>query len=555
MATIVLSGIKPNAQLLRLEEDDTSVVVTAGAVIGQAGGPFAIFGRNVSNTSVQIDGTIMGDNWEMVDLFDRTGSSVTIGESGRILAGPDWAAGIEVSYDAVIRNHGEVRSNNSFGVIFTSPDLGSVTNTGTIYGAAGGVYFSGENFGSSAYLKNSGQIEAGQQANTGGSPFFEAVFSQAVQTRIDNSGVLTSTREDSAGIRISRESFGESMGTATISNSGTINSASPWGIDLRGLHGTAIIDNTGRIVGGIAMSDSRDSVWNSGSIKGDVDLGAGNDVFSNNRGTLDGDLYGGSGRDSLWASNGTGSVFGGVGEDTLKGGTGADHLDGGAGWDVLLYNTYTGTSSGMSIDLAAGTVTPLNDPSSVTETIAGFEEVTASYGNDVARGDSGSNRLLGNDGDDQLFGALGADSLVGGWGADTLRGGAGNDLLTGDRGEDVLIGGAGSDVFRFFGGLESRPGEMDRLVAGDGGAAFDGPGAASGDKIRLAEFDANNEVAGKQHFVFGTSMGVGRLWVEEVGNVTHVRGNVDSDAAPEFDLAIEDGATPASAYTAADFVL
>lgn len=556
MATIVLSGIQPDAQPLILDEDGTTVVVTAGAVIGRPGGPFAIYGRDVSNTTVQVDGTIVGNTFNTVDLWDRRGSSITVGENGRILNGPTGGAGIEVSYDVTIRNHGEIRSDDGFGVVAISPDPGMVTNAGTIYGAAGGVYFGGGyEIGTLAYLSNSGRIEAGQDASWGGAPLYEAVFSDAAHTQINNSGVILSTEERASGIRVTRDATDLAFGTANIANSGVIESVSQWGVDLSGLNGTGIIVNTGQIsgaAGGILASGRDDEVRNGGTIDGDVVLGDGNDVFMGTAGTIAGALRGGAGNDLLVAGRGGDSVFGGDGDDTVQGGAGTDRLDGGAGRDRLLYDT-SGTA--VHVDLAAGQATFPENPAWGAETVTGFEDVVSGYGDDVVAGTAAGNALFGSSGADELIGRGGNDTLDGSWDADVVRGGAGNDLLHGGGGADVLIGGAGNDVFRFFSGLESNSDGMDRIVAGDGGAAFDGPGAAAGDRIRLSAIDADNGLPGKQTLVFGTGPEQGHVWVEDIGGVSHVRANVDSDAAPELDIAIEDGATMASAYTAADFIL
>jgi hypothetical protein len=61
--------------------------------------------------------------------------------------------------------------------------------------------------------------------------------------------------------------------------------------------------------------------------------------------------------------------------------------------------------------------------------------------------------------------------------------------------------------------------------------------------------------AGHQDFDFGTSKGRGDLWLSEAGGVTYVNGNLDSDTAVEFQIAIYDGSVRASAYSAHDFIL
>jgi hypothetical protein len=45
------------------------------------------------------------------------------------------------------------------------------------------------------------------------------------------------------------------------------------------------------------------------------------------------------------------------------------------------------------------------------------------------------------------------------------------------------------------------------------------------------------------------------VWLSDSGSNTFLRGNDDGDAAADFQLVIEDGATLASAYAASDFIL
>ena len=128
-------------------------------------------------------------------------------------------------------------------------------------------------------------------------------------------------------------------------------------------------------------------------------------------------------------------------------------------------------------------------------------------------------------------------------------------MLRGNGGRDLLIGGTGADTFDFDLAAHSAGAWRDVLRGGDGGRAFDGAGAAAGDTIDLSGIDANELAADNQGFGFG-STGAGGLSLAEVGNTsTLVRGNTDADAAFEFELIIEDAATVASAYTAADFIL
>ena len=170
-------------------------------------------------------------------------------------------------------------------------------------------------------------------------------------------------------------------------------------------------------------------------------------------------------------------------------------------------------------------------------------------------GGSGRDSLSGGSGADVMLGKAGDDSLTGRAGDDMLRGQAGNDLLKGNAGSDILIGGTGADRFIFTSASHSPSGAgRDEIQAGDGAVAFEGAGRAGGDLIDLKGIDANTTSSGNQAFVFG-STDKGGISLFNVDGNTLVRGNIDNDAAFEFEVLIVDGAVSASAYTAADFIL
>ena len=83
----------------------------------------------------------------------------------------------------------------------------------------------------------------------------------------------------------------------------------------------------------------------------------------------------------------------------------------------------------------------------------------------------------------------------------------------------------------------------DVLQAGGGGNAFDGAGAAAGDRIDLSDLYAGT-------LTFGV-----RVWCVNAGAVTRVFANTDGDAAAEFQLDILDIGVLAGDYRAADFIL
>ena len=120
---------------------------------------------------------------------------------------------------------------------------------------------------------------------------------------------------------------------------------------------------------------------------------------------------------------------------------------------------------------------------------------------------------------------------------------------------DILIGGLDNDVFDFNLAGHSTRGTRDTIRGGDGAVAFEGIGAAQGDRIDVAGIDADAGQAGNQGFVFGGT-GVGHLSVLEDGGITIARGNTAAGGGFEFEVAVEDGIFGFAAnYTAADFVL
>jgi serralysin len=124
----------------------------------------------------------------------------------------------------------------------------------------------------------------------------------------------------------------------------------------------------------ILFSDKSNKFTNSGTIRGDVYMQAGNDLYDGSNGLLYGGVYGDSGKDRL---------IGGVRGEVLDGGTGSDRLDGGGGKDTL-------------------------------------------------RGGLGNDILNGGVGHDALNGGAGKDTLIGGEGRDTFVFGADGALSTAD---------------------------------------------------------------------------------------------------------------------------
>jgi Ca2+-binding RTX toxin-like protein len=224
------------------------------------------------------------------------------------------------------------------------------------------------------------------------------------------------------------------------------------------------------------------------------------------------------------------------GDDLPIGAAGGDILIGGNGIDTV---SFASAGGGVRVSLTGS-------PNAQTSDAQGdiYREVEAFTGSafaDLMIGDEAANTFAGGAGNDTASGGGGNDRLIGGDGGDVLNGDAGNDLLRGGGAADRLFGGLGADIFDFDTAADSGPGARDVLRGGVGIAAFEGIGAAGGDRIDLSGIDANANVAGNQAFAFG-GVGIGHVSLVNAGASTLVRCNTDADAAFELQILIEDGA-------------
>jgi len=142
------------------------------------------------------------------------------------------------------------------------------------------------------------------------------------------------------------------------------------------------------------------------------------DTLTGDDGSSGNHLVGARGNDVIDAGDGADNVAGGLGDDTLEGGDGFDQL----GHGIL-----SGPGP-VVVDFPAGTVTGMG-----SDTIASFESVTDTPGDDTIQGDASSS-----------FFAL----LQGG--NDTVEAEGGNDVVAGGGGDDTLDGGTGTDYLDFF---------------------------------------------------------------------------------------------------------
>jgi Ca2+-binding RTX toxin-like protein len=286
-------------------------------------------------------------------------------------------------------------------------------------------------------------------------------------------------------------------------------------------------------------------------------------------------LSGTSGADRLTVSGKANMrLEGGDGNDVLTGGAGANTLMGGAGDDVYQITdsddlVVEGLNGGTDTVYASVNYTltdnvenlKMLDGASVGVGNALDNDISGTTGSDSMSGMGGDDILRGREGNDTLSGGDGNDRLEGGGGNDRLEGGAGNDTLTGGEGNDVLIGGAGDN--RFEGGSGA-----DTIIGGSGADSFvyrpgdlagvdriEGFSSAQGDRILLAELDANLNTAANDKFTFiGTSAfsgKAGELRFQVINGDAHVYGDMNGDRIADFEINV----VGVSKLTAADFML
>jgi Ca2+-binding RTX toxin-like protein len=281
--------------------------------------------------------------------------------------------------------------------------------------------------------------------------------------------------------------FISNSGQNELHNSGTISS------DLTAISGSGAeetIFNTGSVFGGVNLGDGTDSFWNIGGlVTGLIDLDAGADLFE-----------GGDQMESVAGGDGNDIIRLRGGDDTFEA-TGDfddnDEVRGGAGDD-----TYHAGASGTSvkIDLEAGFATG------------------AEIGHDRL---FSFENAIGSDFSDDLFGTSGANRLDGGFD---------DDVLIGRGGADTLIGGAGIDLFTLRAVGDSGPAEAARDVILD---FLQGT-----DLIDLDAIDANTKKAGNQDFKLKTTPNFGKnpgeLHYKTEDGHTLIFGDVNGDKKADF---------------------
>jgi Ca2+-binding RTX toxin-like protein len=257
-----------------------------------------------------------------VTIYSQNNNGIDSGQSGSALI-----------------NDGNIISPNAWGVHFNvGAGASSVTNEtdGLVSGYFAGVFMDGA---ANQTVDNLGKIIATRLDPTTDGVYFNV---DAKSIMLDNSGSIlsagASVGNNSALAGGTFDNHGYIAGDADgvdINTAGglvtTITNAS--GATIKGgteailmQAGRLSLDNAGLVIGGIVdAANQRDQIVNTGTIRGEVDLGGGRDVFNGAGGTSD-PVFGGAGNDRLIGGSGNDRLHGGDGNDTLTGGAGADRF-------------------------------------------------------------------------------------------------------------------------------------------------------------------------------------------------------------------------------------
>jgi serralysin len=325
-----------------------------------------------------------------LDGVQLRGASAILTNNGD-LRSDKGSAIVSSGKSAVVTNHGTASGTGT--AIASSGAHAVITNDGAVISTKGGAIMA---TGAMAIITNSGEINAlknaitltgddGKITNNG----LIKASGYAIAVSADDT-IITNNKTMTAGGGIKVAGTDE-----TVSNYGTITGmqASLATIDFSGAS-KAALQNSGLIKSaGTAFlgGNSADTLFNKGTIAGDIKLGNGNDYFDGTGGKVNGTIYGGSGND----------VYG-ISDAKIK-------LSENAGGGTDLVKSAVSFTLGDNLE---------------NLTLAGTSAINAA-GNGLA------NQLHGNSG------------------KNVIDGKAGNDIIWGHGGADILTGGAGADQFVF----------------------------------------------------------------------------------------------------------
>ena len=390
----------------------------------------------------------------------------------------------------------------------TASDSVSITVLGSLY-AYGGAYQAID--ANSSYM----QLNIGEAGYIGSASSDAVSLIVSTSTSITNAGniyggddgIQVSTSDGGAGFTLQNSgivsadddavSVNHGTGAATFINTGQI-LGDYWGIRSYGT-GSSYVQNSGTITGlvhAINLDAGNDSVVNTGTIFGDVELQEGADTLVN-AGVLNGDVMLGSGADTFDGRGGTvvGTVFGGLEDDTYIVDDATTQISENAdeGTDEVRSTVNFALGANFENLTLLGAEHIDGKGNELSNTIfgnSGNNDLRGLDGADTIEGFAGDDAIYGGEGSDSLTGGFGADSLFGGDGGDVLAGGNGDDLLQGKDGDDTLKGWKGDDVLEGGGGNDSLIGSFGHDTL-DGGSGKDTLAGGDGDDLLTGGLQAD----------------------------------------------------------------
>ncbi|CAN7437795.1 calcium-binding protein [Rhizobium sp. LjRoot254] len=276
-------------------------------------------------------------------------------------------------------------------------------------GANVGLFATGANFS----LNNAGGITGSSSAVSVGD------YAQVVNSGLMLSGQVGLMADDGLDLANSGRITGDVFGILTNADGAVIDNLKGGKItaDTTAVHlsgdGTALLHNSGLIKGQTAINDGAadTTVINKGTIDGNVNLGAGDDVFNTRKGNFDGQVNGGDGNDIYIIGDSHTDIVEqpGFGSDKVKSTvsfTLGENLE-----DLILQGTKNASATGNE----------------------GDNVLTGNKGDNVLKGMAGEDYLKGGKGDDRLFGGADQDVF-------DFRKGTGHDVVEDFvDGEDVIF--------------------------------------------------------------------------------------------------------------------
>jgi serralysin len=267
--------------------------------------------------------------------------------------------------NATFINRGTVISQIGSAVLGNAASA-SIVNAGFMSSQFRVIFSDNTAFGSVA-VTNSGTIAASSVNSEG-----IYVFSGGLV--LTNSGSITTFRDSAV-----RAELGSSFEANTIVNSGLISNTGGLSFDMSG--DADSITNTGTIIGDMQLGGGANRLRNAGQIEGSVTSGAEVDTFDLRGGFVSGlinagagndNLLGGANDDRLVGDDGADTITTNGGDDALSGGDGNDTLSGGTGNDVL--------AGGLGVDrLTGGAGADAFDYNTVGTSITGARDVIAEF--------------------------------------------------------------------------------------------------------------------------------------------------------------------------------